>query len=145
MVVVFHMFPIQFRFLPASFFPFSCFRFNMNITMSETRQSSPSDPHLPTEIFFHILSSDLIDPILRFRTLCRAVRDEIDTRVLFSYIRRTKLLSFPVPNDIDDEFLEPLDLRALSGGIATFSHLEPRFSNVPIWTRTHAVFRFDAE
>jgi hypothetical protein len=113
--------------------------------MSETRQSSPSHPHLSTEIFFHILSLVPIDHILPFRTLCRAVRDEMNTRVLYSYIRRTKLLSFTVPNDIDDEFLESLNLRALSGGIATFSHLEPRFSNVPIWTRTHAVFRFDAE
>jgi hypothetical protein len=79
-----------------------------------------------------MLSFVPIDHILRFRTLCRAARDEIDTRVLYFYIHRTKLLSFPAMNDINDEFLETLDLRALSRGIATFSHLEPHFSDVPI-------------
>jgi hypothetical protein len=115
--------------------------------MSETRQPDSSRLHIPIEIFFRVLNFVPIDHILQFRTLCRAARDEIDTRMLYSYIRRTKLPSCPSRSAVEHAALEYNNLLALLRGTATFSHLAPNSSpsiSSPIWAGTHAVFQFDA-
>jgi hypothetical protein len=114
------------------------------IESSQTSTIDDNSPHLPAEIVLQILEYIPIDHVLSFRAVCRAFRNCIDTRVLYSYLPRTELLGFV--RELPSHLIEH-DRERLRWICATFSHLEdadgPMKYHGAKWAGTHAVFRLD--
>ena len=108
--------------------------------------------HLPAELLLHIVEYVPVDYVLDLRPVCRSFRDAIDGRVLYQYLRRTRLLGWlgsrqSIPKKLyADEYeqIHMLEARFLHIELVPDETKEELIRN-PIWSRSYAMFRIDDE
>lgn len=120
-----------------------------SIQASQSESTAGELPHLPAEILLQILEFIPIDYVLDFRPVCKGFRNYIDTRVLYTHLRRTELLGFLGEDGVlqwGNNVEYSNDHEDLKWIHAKFSHVDdgddPCRSN-PLWRGKYAVFRLD--
>ncbi|KAF2190154.1 hypothetical protein K469DRAFT_560691 [Zopfia rhizophila CBS 207.26] len=107
--------------------------------------SSPQLSHIPAEVLLNILDYIPVAYILPFRLVCRGFRDAIDTRVLYSYLPRTRLIGYVGPKYKHPlSQLSPREYQAFHLVSADFERLSyDGIQKGAKWDATYAFFRIE--
>ncbi|KAF2272675.1 uncharacterized protein EI97DRAFT_202782 [Westerdykella ornata] len=117
-----------------------------DLEYSESESESESTLlRLPAEVLLNVLEFVPIGHILGLRLVCKAFRDWIDTRVLYSYLPRTQLYFYAGGAGVEIKSEKRAEVRWIT---ASFSHLETPACSINTqprakWSSPTAIFRLD--